>query len=78
MRLSRLLNLSASSRFYRLSIPPITLGRYRTMASTSIAINKTAHAFTRTALEELLNRRFFYAPAFEIYGGESILEVKTI
>ena len=33
------------------------------------AVNKTAHAFDRTRLEALLNRRFFYAPAFEIYGG---------
>ncbi|KAF9479174.1 glycyl-tRNA synthetase [Pholiota conissans] len=33
------------------------------------AINKTAHAFDKTRLEALLNRRFFYAPAFEIYGG---------
>ncbi|KAG8987414.1 Glycine--tRNA ligase 1, mitochondrial, partial [Tulasnella sp. 427] len=32
-------------------------------------INKTAHPFTRGALEDLLSRRFFYAPAFEIYGG---------
>ncbi|KAF8629504.1 hypothetical protein AX17_005630 [Amanita inopinata Kibby_2008] len=33
------------------------------------AINKTAHAFDKTRFEALLNRRFFYAPAFEIYGG---------
>ncbi|KIJ64005.1 hypothetical protein HYDPIDRAFT_112513 [Hydnomerulius pinastri MD-312] len=32
-------------------------------------INKTAHPFDKTRLEALLNRRFFYAPAFEIYGG---------
>ncbi|ESK91589.1 glycine-trna ligase [Moniliophthora roreri MCA 2997] len=36
------------------------------MAST---VNKTAHPFDKTRLEALLNRRFFYAPAFEIYGG---------
>lgn len=35
------------------------------MAST----NKTAHPFNKANLEALLNRRFFYAPAFEIYGG---------
>jgi len=34
-------------------------------------VNKTAHAFERNSLESLLIRRFFYAPAFEIYGGES-------
>ncbi|KAJ7176560.1 hypothetical protein C8R46DRAFT_889415 [Mycena filopes] len=33
------------------------------------AVNKTAHAFDKTRLDALLNRRFFYAPAFEIYGG---------
>ncbi|KAI0686445.1 glycyl-tRNA synthetase [Cytidiella melzeri] len=33
------------------------------------AVNKTAHAFDRGRLESLLSRRFFYAPAFEIYGG---------
>ncbi|KAH7907057.1 hypothetical protein BJ138DRAFT_1161032 [Hygrophoropsis aurantiaca] len=32
-------------------------------------INKTAHPFDKGRLEALLNRRFFYAPAFEIYGG---------
>ncbi|KAL4079979.1 hypothetical protein V8B97DRAFT_2020721 [Scleroderma yunnanense] len=32
-------------------------------------INKIAHPFDKTRLEALLNRRFFYAPAFEIYGG---------
>ncbi|KAF9044354.1 hypothetical protein BJ165DRAFT_1415652 [Panaeolus papilionaceus] len=33
------------------------------------AVNKTAHSFDKSRLEALLNRRFFYAPAFEIYGG---------
>lgn len=32
-------------------------------------INKTAHPFDKSRLEALLNRRFFFAPAFEIYGG---------
>ncbi|KAA1472692.1 glycyl-tRNA synthetase [Dentipellis sp. KUC8613] len=32
-------------------------------------VNKTAHPFSKPQLEALLNRRFFYAPAFEIYGG---------
>ncbi|CCM01791.1 uncharacterized protein FIBRA_03858 [Fibroporia radiculosa] len=38
------------------------------MASTT-TVNKTAHPFDKARLEALLNRRFFYAPAFEIYGG---------
>ncbi|KAH8109450.1 glycyl-tRNA synthetase [Phellopilus nigrolimitatus] len=37
------------------------------MAATSV--NKTAHTFDKTRLDALLNRRFFFAPAFEIYGG---------
>ncbi|BGP14007.1 hypothetical protein JCM10213_005592 [Rhodosporidiobolus nylandii] len=36
---------------------------------TETIVNKTAHAFERASLEQLLIRRFFYAPAFEIYGG---------
>lgn len=39
---------------------------------TETTVNKTAHAFERGSLESLLIRRFFYAPAFEIYGGESL------
>ena len=35
----------------------------------NIPVNKTAHSFDKVRFEALLNRRFFYAPAFEIYGG---------
>ncbi|KAI9064732.1 glycyl-tRNA synthetase [Trametes sanguinea] len=35
----------------------------------NVQVNKTAHPFDKTRFEALLNRRFFYAPAFEIYGG---------
>ncbi|KII83997.1 hypothetical protein PLICRDRAFT_46789 [Plicaturopsis crispa FD-325 SS-3] len=35
------------------------------------SVNKTAHPFDKARLEALLNRRFFYAKAFEIYGGIS-------
>ncbi|KAF8192386.1 glycine-tRNA ligase [Mycena galopus ATCC 62051] len=38
-------------------------------AKMTTAVNKTAHTFDKTRLDALLNRRFFYAPAFEIYGG---------
>jgi glycyl-tRNA synthetase len=34
-----------------------------------MSVIKDAHPFEKTRLEQLLNRRFFYAPAFEIYGG---------
>ncbi|PPR00512.1 hypothetical protein CVT26_009898 [Gymnopilus dilepis] len=36
---------------------------------SSTTVNKTAHPFDKVRLDALLNRRFFYAPAFEIYGG---------
>ncbi|KAF8574095.1 glycyl-tRNA synthetase [Ramaria rubella] len=32
-------------------------------------VNKTAHPFSKQQLESVLAQRFFYAPAFEIYGG---------
>lgn len=32
-------------------------------------IDKIVHPFDKANLEALLSRRFFYAPAFEIYGG---------
>lgn len=32
-------------------------------------VKRDAHPFSKTALETLLQARFFYAPAFEIYGG---------
>lgn len=47
-------------------IRSVISGAPRRMAST---VNKTAHPFNKANLEALLNRRFFYAPAFEIYGG---------
>lgn len=33
-------------------------------------INRTAHEFDKGQLDAILSRRFFYAPAFEIYGGK--------
>lgn len=35
----------------------------------NIPVKKSVHLFDKTRFEALLNRRFFYAPAFEIYGG---------
>jgi glycyl-tRNA synthetase len=34
-------------------------------------VNKTAHAFDKSVLDATLSQRFFFAPAFEIYGGAS-------
>lgn len=43
----------------------------------NLPVNKTAHPFDKARFEALLNRRFFYAPAFEIYGGESFVSIYT-
>ena len=59
----------------RLKPRPLPFSLFRRFAHTrpvgmaDLTVNKTAHPFDRTRLEALLNRRFFYAPAFEIYGG---------
>ncbi|KAK4702119.1 glycyl-tRNA synthetase, partial [Phenoliferia sp. Uapishka_3] len=37
--------------------------------SAPSTVNKTAHEFERGALDGLLIKRFFFCPAFEIYGG---------
>ena len=39
------------------------------VSAAAVEVDKTAHPFDKTNLEALLSRRFFYAPAFEIYGG---------
>jgi hypothetical protein len=36
---------------------------------TNVTVNQIAHAFDKARLDSLLNRRFFYAPAFELCGG---------
>ncbi|KAJ8137371.1 hypothetical protein OY671_009416, partial [Metschnikowia pulcherrima] len=33
--------------------------------------SRTTHEFSREQLEQVLKRRFFFAPAFELYGGVS-------
>ncbi|BGP22940.1 glycyl-tRNA synthetase [Rhodotorula toruloides] len=45
------------------------LARKKMSQPISTAPVKDAHPFERSQLESLLIRRFFYAPAFEIYGG---------
>ncbi|KAF8839779.1 glycyl-tRNA synthetase [Paxillus ammoniavirescens] len=51
--------------------PLITRSHWARFTHSNMAkeVNKIAHPFDKTRLEALLNRRFFYAPAFEIYGG---------
>ena len=70
-------SLFPSNRSLLTSRPSYIARTARTMASASVSnpsefttpVNKTAHAFDKTVLDALLARRFFYAPAFEIYGG---------
>ncbi|EGN94310.1 hypothetical protein SERLA73DRAFT_188118 [Serpula lacrymans var. lacrymans S7.3] len=45
------------------------LYQIRSTHSSMSSVNKTVHPFDKARLDVLLNRRFFYAPAFEIYGG---------
>ena len=39
---------------------------------------KDAHAFDKQRLESLLTRRFFFAPAFEIYNGVWLLQTTKL
>ena len=64
-RLPRLLPLRPCT-----SISPRIWVRSKYLDMANIPVNKTAHPFDKARFEALLNRRFFYAPAFEIYGGE--------
>ena len=57
-------------RGFRLCIKSY-LPSHRRWSSTMPTVNKAAFPFNKARLDALLNRRFFYAPAFEIYGGES-------
>jgi hypothetical protein len=66
MRLSLGFILRPFPRIKPPSCPPLQR-RYTDMAST---VNKVAHPFDKTRFDATLNRRFFYAPAFEIYGGK--------
>jgi hypothetical protein len=41
-----------------------------TLASPEpVVVNRSHHEFDKTLFDSLLSRRFFFAPAFEIYGG---------
>ena len=44
-------------------------GRKKTLEEREKALAPPEESFDRAALEDLLKRRFFYAPAFSIYGG---------
>ena len=61
----------ASHRTIHTTLPKMSASASTANPSTLAApLNKTAHAFDKGQLDAMLSRRFFYAPAFEIYGGE--------
>jgi hypothetical protein len=41
----------------------------------SVEVNKKAHEFDKNQFDSLMVSRFFYAPAFEIYGGEWLASI---
>lgn len=52
-----------------ISLAHLNIGARLAHTAAMASVNRTAHPFDKSRLEALLNRRFFYAPAFEIYGG---------
>ncbi|KAI6039276.1 glycyl-tRNA synthetase, partial [Pisolithus marmoratus] len=52
-----------------ISLAHLNIGTRLAHTAAMARVNRTAHPFDKSRLEALLNRRFFYAPAFEIYGG---------
>ena len=51
---------------------PLIQPRYLSTPAIDMTVDKSAHPFDKTRFDALLNRRFFYAPAFEIYGGTCV------
>lgn len=48
-----------------------TIRKMSSAEASASVVNKQAHPFDKPQLDTLLASRFFFAPAFEIYGGES-------
>ncbi|RLV96317.1 Glycine--tRNA ligase 1 mitochondrial [Spathaspora sp. JA1] len=59
-----IVTITRLTRFNRTFVSPIVKNLSVRMTSTA-----AASSFSREKLEQALKRRFFYAPAFEIYGG---------
>lgn len=64
--------------FQQIRPPPYRILHQRPSSNMAAAVNKDFHTFEKTRFEALLNRRFFYAPAFEIYGGTFRIINKSI
>lgn len=61
-------------------LPPVRhyKSRHWHTAEMTDTVNKTAHPFDKVRLDTLLARRFFYAPAFDIYGGADHLDYARV
>lgn len=66
----RLARLAVIGRPAKLAFRLLPCRRFKHWDMATTTVNKTAHPFDKVRLDALLNRRFFFAPAFEIYGGE--------
>lgn len=59
--------LNASALNFQMSAPAST---DQATFSAPPTVNKVAHEFEKQAFDGLMIKRFFFAPAFEIYGGK--------
>lgn len=66
-----LLRSLITKAYYRSPLKMAAAASTDTPNAFTAPVNKTAHAFDKVALEGTLARRFFFTPAFEIYGGVS-------
>jgi hypothetical protein len=60
---------SPSSAVVRLAHKQSHYGKHWRSEDMTTTVIKDAHPFDKARLEGVLTRRFFYAPAFEIYQG---------
>ncbi|CAE6421456.1 unnamed protein product [Rhizoctonia solani] len=65
----RLGSLCWQLRHRSLALSRIYTIRAMSSAEAASVVNKRAHPFDKPQLDTLLTSRFFFAPAFEIYGG---------
>ncbi|CAE6415541.1 unnamed protein product [Rhizoctonia solani] len=65
----RLGSLCWQLRHRSLAISRIYTIRRMSSAEAPSVVNRAAHPFDKAQLDTLLTSRFFFAPAFEIYGG---------
>ncbi|CAE6369124.1 unnamed protein product [Rhizoctonia solani] len=65
----RLASFCWQLRHRSLALSRIYTTRKMSSAEAASVVNKNVHPFDKAQLDTLLTSRFFFAPAFEIYGG---------